>query len=223
MYIRAPSMINDQFFRTDKSSAKHGQQLSTFMLKNVFYRKRKPLLGEKPLFLHKVLLMTNHQLYLDDTTLVENLEFEPISKKYKNVQIISASIAYIALMALALLLLLADSPWWCIAAEAVIAVAFAGNIAILRKAFQFKGYALREQDFTYRTGAIFPKVTTIPYARIQQVSIGQNPVSKHFGLCSLDVENGAQTLSSISIPGLSEEKAQQIKTIITGKLGNSHD
>lgn len=199
------------------------QYLSTFMLKNVFNRQPHVHAAKKTLFLHKVLLMTNHQLYLDDTTPVENLEFEPISEKYKKVQIAGAAIAYAVMMALALLLLLADTPWWCIVAEAIIALVFAGNIFILRKAFLSKGYALRERDLTYRTGVIFPKVTTIPYARIQQVSIGQNPVSKHFGLCSVEVENGAQTLSAVTIPGLPEEKARQIKDILTGKLGNSHD
>ena len=167
--------------------------------------------------------MTNHQLHIDGTTPVENLDFAPISEKYKNVQIAGASIAYIAIMALALLLLLADSPWWCVLAEAIIAVVFAVNIIILQKAFRFKGYALRERDFTYRTGVVFPKVTTIPFVRIQQVGIRQNPISRYFGLCEVEVVNGAQTLSSLSIPGLTEDDAQRIKSMVTEKLSSSHE
>ncbi|MDE5923282.1 MAG: PH domain-containing protein, partial [Muribaculum sp.] len=104
----------------------------------------------------------------------------------------SAVIAYAVMAALALLLLLAESPWWCVAAEAVIVVSFIINIAILRKAYQAKGFALREHDITYRSGVIFPKITTVPFSRIQQVSICQNPVSKFFGLYSIDIDNGAQ-------------------------------
>lgn len=125
-----------------------------------------------------------------------------MSPKYRSVQIAGAVIAYALSAAFALLLLLADTPWWCMAAEAAILVSFIINLTILRKAYRFKGYALREHDITYRSGVIFPKITTVPFSRIQQVSISQNPISKHFGLCSIDIVNGAQGMSSLVVHGL---------------------
>ncbi len=159
--------------------------------------------------------MSNHRIVIEEFEPIEQLEFEPVSEKYRNVQMILALIAYTLLVATASLLLLADSIWWFIAAESVIIISAVVNMTILRKAYRFKGYALREHDITYRTGVIFPKLTTIPYTRIQQVSISQNPVSRYFGLCSVDIVNGAQGLSSLNIKGLPKEKADQIKGVIT--------
>lgn len=167
--------------------------------------------------------MTNNQIYPDTITPVEELRFDPVSRKYRAVQMVLAAIAYMLLGGVATLLLLADSPWWCVAAEALIAISLVANLMILRKAYQFKGYALREHDITYRSGVIFPTVTTIPFARIQQVSISQNPVSKYYGLCSVDITNGAQGLSSVTIPGLSVEKAESIKNAVTRQLNDCYD
>lgn len=162
--------------------------------------------------------MSNKQIDTEITDPVEELRYEPVSPKYRSVQIVSATIGYILLASLALLLLLVDSPWWCVAAEIAIVVLWCGNLALLRTAYRYKGYALREHDITYRSGVIFPKLTTVPYSKIQQVSIIQNPVAKMFNLCAIDIVNGAQGLSSLSIKGLTKEKADSIKDVITKRL-----
>lgn len=167
--------------------------------------------------------MSNHQIGTETIDRIEELCYEPVSPKYRLVQIASATIVYALLAALALLLLLGGTPWWCVVAEAAIVVTFIINLAILSEAYRFKGYALREHDITYRSGVMFPKVTTVPFSKIQQVSISQNPVSKFFGLCAIDVVNGAQGLSSLSIQGLTMEKADGIKNVITQRLNNNHE
>ena len=167
--------------------------------------------------------MGNHQIDIETTDRIDELRYEPVSPKYKSVQITGAIISYALMAMLALLLLMADTPWWCIAAEAVIVISSIANLAILRKAYRFKGYALREHDITYRSGVIFPKTTTVPFSRIQQVSINQNPISRYFGLCALDVVNGAQSLSSLEIHGLTKEKAESIKNIMTQRLNKDYD
>ncbi len=167
--------------------------------------------------------MSNRQIRLEDIDPTEALSYEPVSTKYKSVQITCAVITYALLSALALLLLFTDSPWWCIAAEAVITMSCVVNLRILGKAYRYKGYALREHDITYRSGVVFPTVTTMPLSRIQQVCIAQNPVSKFFGLCSVDIVNGAQSMSSLNIPGLTKGKAETIKNVITQRLNNNHD
>lgn len=85
---------------------------------------------------------------------------------------------------------------------------------------EIQGYALRENDITYRRGIIFPKLTTIPFERIQQVSVKQNPVSKFYGLFAVEIVNGAQGLSSLTIPGLTEDTANQIKNRVIDRLNN---
>ena len=167
--------------------------------------------------------MSNHQIDIETTDRIEDLRYEPVSQTYRSVQIAYAVIAYVMLIAVALLLLIADTRIWCIAAETVIIAAFIVNLIILRKAYQHKGYALREHDITYRSGVIFPKITTVPLSRIQQVSISQNPISRLFNLYAINIENGAQWSSSLDIQGLTKEKAEGIKNVITNRLNNNHD
>lgn len=167
--------------------------------------------------------MTNYQTFTEQITPVENINFEPLDAKYMQVHLIGTILSYFVLMAAALLLLLLENPWFCIATECVLAICFAVNISLIPKACRFKGYAFRRHDLTYRTGLVFPKLTTIPYQRIQQVSLRRNPISKLFGLCSVEIVNGAQSFASLKIPGLSEEKAGQIRNLLTEQLNSTHD
>lgn len=120
--------------------------------------------------------MSNFQINLEEVTPIGQLQFEALDPNYKHVHTIGTALTYLLLAVLALLLLLSDHLWPCLAAEAVIVVAAVINLSLISKTYRFKGYAFREKDLSYRSGIIFPKVTTIPYVRIQQISINQNPI-----------------------------------------------
>lgn len=164
---------------------------------------------------------TNYQTTIENYTPVENLEFEQLDARYIRVCTISYVISYVVLMCLALLVLLSDWEYRLISlisAEAVIVVAFAVNMTLLPKIYAFKGYAVREHDISYRSGIFFPSIATVPFSKIQQVSLRQNPVSRMFAMYSVDIINGSQSsMNQMSIPGLTKERAEQIKTMLISK------
>lgn len=162
--------------------------------------------------------MSNFQINLEETTSVRQLQFVLLDANYKYALIIGTVLIYLLSAAFALLLLLSGHKWLCLAAESVIGVYAVVNLALISKAYLFKGYAFREKDLTYRSGIIFPKVTTVPYSRIQQISINQNPITRLFKLYSIDIANGAQQYASLKIPGLTGETANQIKSMLTEKI-----
>ena len=168
--------------------------------------------------------MTNADIRIEDIMQgiqpVDELKFYGIDPRYRLVQLILTGLGYILVAVFALILLLVDECIWCILAECVIAVAMVVNLIVANKAWKFKGYALRENDITYRSGLVFAKTTTIPYNRIQQVSVKQNPVSKLFSMFSVEVVNGAQGMASLTIPGLTDENANKIKEIVIQKMRN---
>lgn len=170
---------------------------------------------------------TNCQLELEEVLErvrpVDELYYEPIDRRYRAVQMILTALGYVLLAGAACFLLLIDNCLWFILAECVIVVAIAFNLFILRKAWQFKGYALRENDISYRGGIVFPKIITIPYDKLQQVTLKQNPISKMFKLYAVEVVNGAQGMASLTIPGLTEERANQIKGIVIERLKNDDE
>ena len=165
----------------------------------------------------------NKQIDLTGVTAVDDLEFLQLDPKYRKAHIVGAALVYAGIMAAALLLLLTDRVWICVAAEGAVLIAAAVNLSFLPKAYGYKGYALRERDISYRSGILFPKTTTIPFDRVQQVSVRQNPVSRYFGLCALEIVNGAQLMASTTIPGLTDETANSIKNLVSEKLRNGHD
>lgn len=170
--------------------------------------------------------MANRQIleYIgEDTDPVEELVYERIDRRYRMVQIVLTVIGNLFLAGMALMLLLMENCIWCVLAECIVAAAMVVNLIIVRKAWMFKGYALRQRDISFRSGVIFPSVTTIPFSRMQQVSVKQNPVSRFFGLCSVELVNGAQAMAALSIPGLTEERANQIKNIVIDRMRYDHD
>lgn len=166
--------------------------------------------------------MSNKQLNVDNIDRIDQLNYEPLERKYIKVQILGAIFFYIILMALPWLILLADDfshrTILLVVLEFLTLIIGVIHISLLPKAFTYKGFAIREHDITYRSGIFFPSVVTIPFCKIQQVSIQQNPISRIFNLYSVDVVNGAQMLAETSIPGLTEKKANEIKALLTERV-----
>ena len=162
--------------------------------------------------------MTNRQVWLDDIQPVESLRFEPVENSYMKVVVIRIAIVYVILIACAFLILLSEMSHKAVvlfAMESILGLAFAANVALSRKIYRFKGYALRDRDITYRSGIFFTTVTTVPFSKIQQVSIRMNPVSRIFNLYYVDVTSGAQGVTnSVSIPGLTRKKAEEMKSLL---------
>ncbi len=162
--------------------------------------------------------MTNRQVWPDEIQPIEELRYEHLENKYVKVVIFRIALVYVVLMACSFLILLTDmshETLVLIAAECALITALAINAALAGKIYRFKGYALRDKDITYRSGIFFTSATTIPFCKIQQVSIRMNPVSRIFNLYFVDVTSGAQGgANSITIPGLSHKKAEQIKTLL---------
>ena len=171
--------------------------------------------------------MSNRQINMNDITRVEQLVYTPLEKKYLHVQQTNVVIVYLILMGIGLFWLLAlDSAtrlWGCLLTEIGLLMTLLINLWILPKAYNFKGFAIREHDITYRSGILFPSVITIPFCKIQQVSISQNPVSRYFRLYSVDLVNGAQLESAAHIPGLSEDRANEIKALVIERVRHENN
>ena len=148
-------------------------------------------------------------------------EFKRVDKRYMKILFVRILLVYLILMGCAPLLLLLETgiaPRFLIAAEALLAIAFAVNMAYVRQIYTFKGYQTDDEGMSYRSGIFFPTVTTLPFCKIQQVSIRMNPLSRIFGLCYLDVINGAQGIANqMTIPGLTHDEAETLKSLLMAK------
>lgn len=168
--------------------------------------------------------MTNKQLDAEYVDRIDDLCYFPLERKYQQVQLIKMICVYLVMMGLSLFLLLADdfSCRYLVTAclEGGLLLALVINILFLPKAYAYKGFAIREHDITYRSGIIFPSVITVPFCKIQQVGVRQTPIARIFGLYAVDIVNGAQLLAKVTIPGLKEKRANEIKALILERIGH---
>lgn len=97
------------------------------------------------------------------------------------------------------------------------------SLWLTRKDFKIRGYSLREKDIIYRKGVIFKTTTVIPFNRVQHVEIKQGPIARYFGLHTLAIYTAGGESSDLSIPGLLDETAQQLKAYIIQKTTTTND
>lgn len=167
---------------------------------------------------------TFHNLSIDLHNLpqIKNSEFHPIEKQYLKVTLISQAFLFLALIITAVLIILFNDD---INKELFEFGVSLGPLLLIWglsawfsiKAFPKKKYSLREKDIIYTKGLLWRKRTSIPLTRIQHAEIKQGPIDRIFGLHSLKVFTAGGDSSDLSIPGLKEERAANIKEFIMGK------
>jgi uncharacterized protein len=165
---------------------------------------------------------SNQVVLPDQLAPIEVQEFEGLEVKYKLVrQINSAILLVIALIGFFIMayFLSNNTPIKVlIGIPFIFIVLFVWKLVLVNLGFPKKGYLLREQDVSYRSGLLIYKLTTIPFNRIQHVEVSQNIVEKSFGLSRVKIFTAGGSVSDLSIPGLLPDKAHQIESFLLSKV-----
>ena len=142
--------------------------------------------------------------------------FEPLDPSFLRIRWIGdgifAAIVVIASVVLAFLV----PPWIPLAVGAGLLALTALTAWIQRLEVDHIGYLVREQDFSFRSGVISRNVTTVPFARVQHVSIDRGPLARYFGLATLQVRTAGDGLT---IPGMNHEVATRLKSLVVDRSG----
>ncbi len=77
-------------------------------------------------------------------------------------------------------------------------------------------YQVREHDLSLRSGVIHHRVETVPFSRVQHVSVGRGLIERWLGLATLEVSSAGPDLS---VPGLAHEDADRIKQVVAERAG----
>ena len=104
----------------------------------------------------------------------------------------------------------------------IVAVAFFTglllSVIIAMISFKNKGYAFREHDIIYRTGAIAISTHIIPYNRIQHAALHEGFISRKLGLAAVEIFTAGGDGSDMKIPGLKKAQAENLRQLIVGKI-----
>ena len=109
---------------------------------------------------------------------------------------------------------------------AAVAVAGAGVVLIvlgwisIGRNLRSWGYAERSDDLLVTHGAMFKRLTVVPYGRMQLVDVEAGPIERSFGLVSVKLHTAAATTDA-KVCGLTPTVAAQLRDRLT-QLGEAH-
>jgi len=86
--------------------------------------------------------------------------------------------------------------------------------------FRSWGYIERADDMLVTHGAMFKKLTVVPYGRMQLVDVKAGPIARSFGLVSVKLHTAAAT-SDAQVRGLTPDEAGALRDRLTA-LGEAH-
>lgn len=94
------------------------------------------------------------------------------------------------------------------------------TLIIAKISFRNRGYAFRDHDVIYRSGAIAITTHIIPYNRIQHAALHEGLISRKLGLAAVEVFTAGGDSSDMKIPGIDKEQAERIRQLIVGRIIN---
>jgi hypothetical protein len=106
-----------------------------------------------------------------------------------------------------------------LAATAGVVVVALGWISIGRNLRSW-GYVERTDDLVVTHGALFKKLTVVPYGRMQLVDVEAGPIERSFGLVSVKLHTAAATTDA-KVCGLTPDTASGLRDRLT-QLGEAH-
>ncbi len=83
-----------------------------------------------------------------------------------------------------------------------------------RLVYKRRSFAVRRHDISFRSGVLITRLITIPFHRIQHCDISRSLTDQFFDLSKLNIYTAGGSSSDITIPGLSMESADKLKTYI---------
>lgn len=167
---------------------------------------------------------SNQQINSKTLPQLEEVVYEPLHSKYKNVVLITTVVMVLVIGAIG-----ACGFYLPLEKEALlveykttvlgISIVWAIALAILRIAgVAKKGYAVRAHDISYKTGLINQKQITIPFNRVQHVEIYEGFLLRLFGLCQIEFFTAGGNFGDLKIPGLPLKEADRIKAFVIEQI-----
>lgn len=167
------------------------------------------------------MIFENQQVPVSELPHVEEVSFHPLAPNALKARLLSSGLISggFALLGMSILPPVFSGLWWLGVLIVLVATVlfFLGSRWLARKRFEWEGYALRSHDIIHRHGYFWRIQTTVPYARVQHVEIGQGPIAKRFGISTIRVFTAGGSNSDLNISGIIPEEANRIKSYIIHK------
>lgn len=151
--------------------------------------------------------------------LAPGLSFVGISRDQAKIR---GLIAVICLLPLLALLIVSIALWDLLWVTIVVAVALVIGLFIMFvqvRAVFYTGYHETDEELLVCRGILFRKLDVVPYGRMQEVTVEDGPLMRHYGLAKITMETASSTTDT-SIPGVRRDEADRLRRRLT-ELGST--
>ena len=165
---------------------------------------------------------TNDNVPVQNLPAAELVPFQPLESDYLKARRISMAITalIIAIILFLLIFFITELQTTAIISSTVsvfLLLLIMGYIAD-SIGFRYSGYAIRDKDILFRRGWLIHKIRVVPLNRVQHVSVQSGPIERKFGLSSVSIFTAGAGTADLTIRGITEITAQQIKEWISNQL-----
>lgn len=171
----------------------------------------------------KMTEFTNVPIDFENIPQAEEVLLKPIERKYLSVKIVGDVLVWIILMGIIVAIkflgektkaFMDEYFWYMIGACLLLATV---TVVMDFMGFKWKGFAMREKDIIYRSGLIFRSKVHVPYNRVQHCEVNQGVLDRWLDLAKLKIYTAGGSRSDLTIPGLKNQDALNMKSFILKK------
>ena len=84
--------------------------------------------------------------------------------------------------------------------------------------YSARGYVMGSDRLRVVKGILFHKDTVVPFGRVQHIDVERGPIERAFGLATLVLHTAGTHNASVSLPGLAEQDAVDMREAIRAKI-----
>lgn len=146
---------------------------------------------------------------------------QPVEPAYRNALRVQAAIFWVPILIGSIVLdrlLLADTSFAGLLPALIGLFGLSGVTVAPDRIYRRLGYAIDERLLRTVRGWLFHTDTVVPFVRVQHIDVTRGPVDKMFGTASLVVHTAGTHNSVVVLPGLSPERAAEIREAIRGEI-----
>ena len=148
-------------------------------------------------------------------------DLQPVEPSYLNALRLQAAIFWVPVFLGVLVLdrvLLAETPFGGLLPAGIGLIGLSGVAIAPDRIYRRLGYAIDGRLLRTVRGWLFHTDTVVPFVRVQHIDVTRGPVDKIFGTASLVVHTAGTHNSVVVLPGLSPERAAEIRDAIRGEI-----
>lgn len=148
-------------------------------------------------------------------------DIQSVEPSYRNALRARAAVFWVPVFIASLILdrtALALTPVAGLAPSLIGAIALSGIIIAPDRIYRRLGYAIDGRLLRTVRGWLFHTDTIVPFVRVQHIDVTRGPFDKLFGTATLVVHTAGTHNSIVTLPGLSPERAAEIREAIRHEI-----